>query len=211
VLIHPWDAAADEDEWRAFLAAHPFGQLVAAGRGRDLPVVVPTQYVLVGHELFIHLIRRNPIFDAVRENPHVMLSVTGDWVFVPSSWKALPGEDPRLGIPTTYYAAVQLAAVAEIVDGHDEVAAFLRTQLGHLQPDEDVVDPLEHGRRLSMISGLRARVTDVRAKFKYGGNVDRAHREAVLANLTERNGAGDRAAAAHLRRRLDAAPSGRDT
>jgi transcriptional regulator len=117
VLIHPWDAAADEDEWRAFLAAHPFGQLVAAGRGRDLPVVVPTQYVLVGHELFIHLIRRNPIFDAVRENPHVMLSVTGDWVFVPSSWKALPGEDPRLGIPTTYYAAVQLAAVAEIVDG----------------------------------------------------------------------------------------------
>ena len=45
-----------------------------------------------------------------------MLSVAGDWAFIPSEWKAIGGEDPALGIPTTYYAAVQLKGHAEIRD-----------------------------------------------------------------------------------------------
>ena len=60
---------------------------------------------------------------------------------------------------------------------------MLRTQLAALQPDEAVVDPSEHAARLRAIRALRLRVDDVRAKFKYGGNVDRDHRAAVLARL----------------------------
>lgn len=44
-------------------------------------------------------------------------------------------------------------------------------------------------------------LTDVRAKFKYGGNVDDAHRLAVADRLAERQGPGDLAARAHLLRR----------
>jgi transcriptional regulator len=51
-----------------------------------------------------------------RANPRAMLSVAGDWAFIPSEWKAIGGEDPALGIPTTYYAAVQLKGHAEIRD-----------------------------------------------------------------------------------------------
>jgi transcriptional regulator len=40
-------------------------------------------------------------------------------------------------------------------------------------------------------------------KFKYGGNVDAAHRTAVADRLVERDGPGDRAARRHLLRRLD--------
>ncbi len=54
VLIHAVDRG-DEAEWRAFLPAHPFGELVAAGRGRDVPVVVPTQFVLDGDTVLVHL------------------------------------------------------------------------------------------------------------------------------------------------------------
>jgi transcriptional regulator len=39
----------------------------------------------------------------------------------------------------------------------------------------------------------------VRAKFKYGGNVDAEHRLAVVDRLKRRNGPGDAAAAAHVR------------
>jgi transcriptional regulator len=203
VFVHDFDAGA-EREWRPFLATHPFGELVAGGGPERLvPIVVPTQYVLEGDDVLIHLLARNPVWDAIAENPQVLLAVSGDWAFVPSSWKAVNEEDPRLGIPTTYYASVQLTGTATVVDDVNGIAAVLRSQLSGLQPEEDVVDPAEHGTRLRVIRALRIRVDHVRAKFKYGGNVDRTHRDAVLTHLVERDGPGDRAAAAHLQRRLD--------
>lgn len=193
--------AGTEPEWRAFVAAHPFGELVAAGRDRSVPVIVPTQFVLTGDEILIHLVGRNPVWDAIAENDRVVLAVSGDWAYVPSDWKVVGDEDPRRGIPTTYYASVQLTGRARVETAPEEVAAVLRAQLGVLQPGVDVVDPAEHGARLRAIRGLRIAVDEVRAKFKYGGNVDDGHRRAVLDRLEERDGPGDAAAAAHLRRR----------
>jgi transcriptional regulator len=202
VLIHPWDAGLSQDEWTAFVRAQGFGHLVAAGRGRDVPVVVPTQFALPDPDtVVLHLARPNPIWRALEENPAVVLSVAGDWAYVPAAWKAIDGEDPRLGVPTTYYAAVQLIADATVVDDADAKAEILRTQLGVTEPGSGAADPAEHGRTLNGIRGLRLAVRDVRAKFKYGGNVDDAHRAAVAAHLAERDGPGDRAAIDHLRRR----------
>ena len=201
MLVHEWDAAHDEPEWRAFVESHSFGHLIAAGRDRDVPVVVPTQFVLAGSQVTLHLARPNPIWAAIEENDNVLLSVAGDWAFIPSSWKAIGDEDPRRGIPTTYYGAVQLIGTARIVDEPERVAEVLRLQLGELQPDVDVVDPVEHGARLRAIRGLRIEVAEVRAKFKYGGNVDAQHRTAVRELLLRRDGPGDAAAVAHLDRR----------
>lgn len=204
MLVHRWDAAIDDEEWRTFLLDQGFGHLVAGGRDREIPVVVPTQFVLDGHDVVLHLARPNPIWAAIDENPSVVLSVAGDWAFVPSSWKAIADEDPRVGVPTTYYGAVQLTARAEVIDDPAGVAEVLRRQLQVLQPAIDAVDPIEHGARLGQIRGLRLVVTEVEAKFKYGGNVDEAHRRAVADDLAERDGPGDAAARAHLLRRLAA-------
>jgi len=198
------DRPLDDDEWRGFVTAQGFGHVVAGGAGRDLPVVVPTQFVLDGDEVLCHVAAANPVLEAIAERPVAVLSVAGDWAFVPSSWKAIDDEDPRLGIPTTYYAAVQLSGRVDVVADPDELAALLRRQLAALQPDVEVADPAEdHRRRLSAIRGLVLHVAEVAAKFKYGGNVDDAHRRAVLARLVDRAGPGDEAAAAHVRARLD--------
>jgi transcriptional regulator len=203
VLIHPWDAGASEDEWARFVRAQGFGHLVAAGRGRDVAVVVPTQFALVSAaEVVLHLARPNPVWAALEENPAVLLSVAGDWAYIPAAWKAIGDEDPRMGVPTTYYAAVQLIAQASVVDDDEGKAAILRVQLGTTEPGSGAADPLEHGRRLAGIRGLRLAVRDVRAKFKYGGNVDDEHRAAVATRLASRHGPGDAAALAHLRRRI---------
>ena len=203
MLIHGVDRGG-HDEWRAFLSAHPFGELVAGGRDRDVPIVVPTQFLLDGDEIVLHLARPNPVWGAIEENDRVILSVSGDWSYIPSAWKAMGDEDPRLGIPTTYYAGVQLTGTARIVDEPEAVAAVLRQQLGAMQPEVDVADPTDHGVKLRAIRGLRIAVHEVRAKFKYGGNVDRDHRLAVAELLAQRDGPGDAAARAHLLRRLDA-------
>lgn len=203
MLIRDWDTAIDEDEWRSFVTANGFGHLVAAGRGRDVPVVVPTQFVLVDDQVVLHLARPNPIWSAIEENPNVVLSVAGDWAYIPTAWKAVGDEDPTRGIPTTYYAAVQLIGEATVVAGADGIAEILRVQLGDVQPDIAAVDPAEHGKHLHAIRGIRIAVHEVRAKFKYGGNVDEAHQRAVHERLLDRGGPGDAAAARHLQRRID--------
>jgi transcriptional regulator len=207
MFIAPVDATLGEDEWRTFVASHPFGHLVAPGAlGRDLPVVVPTQFVLEGDTVWLHLVRANPVFVALAENPRVLLSVAGDWAFIPSAWKAVGGEDPALGIPTTYYGAVQLAGRATVHDERSEpgsVAAILRRQLATFQPDVDVADPGQsHAAKLLGILGISIAVEDVSAKFKYGGNVDEQHRRAVVEHLDQRGGPNDAAAAEHVVRRL---------
>jgi transcriptional regulator len=196
------DRSTSEEEWRGFVEAQGFGHLVAAGRGRDVPVVVPTQFVLDGDTVLLHLAAPNPIFAALDERPRVVLSVAGDWAFVPSAWKAIGEEDPLLGIPTTYYGAVQLIGTATVLTDPAAIAAVLRTQLGALQPSVPVADPeTSHLAKLGAIRAITIAVDDVRAKFKYGGNVDSAHRQAVIERLRARAGPGDLAAAAHTARR----------
>ena len=200
MLIHPWDASSSEEQWLDFARRQQFGHLVAAGSGRDVPVVVPTQFALPRPELVVlHLARPNPIWSALEENPSVVLSIAGDWAYIPAAWKAIGDEDPRMGVPTTYYAAVQLIGTAEIVDDFDAKAEILRTQLAVTEPGSDAADPAEHGKRLNSIRGIRIAVREVRAKFKYGGNVDVEHRSAVAGHLAERDAPGDAAALRHLR------------
>jgi transcriptional regulator len=163
---------------------------------------VPTQFAVVDAGLVVlHLARPNPIWAAIDENPTVLLSVAGDWAYIPAAWKAIGDEDPRLGVPTTYYAAVQLIADAVVLDEQDDKVEILREQLSVVEPGSGVADPSEHGRVLNGIRGLRLNVTEVRAKFKYGGNVDDGHREYVVSLLSERGGPGDAAAIKHLRER----------
>jgi transcriptional regulator len=208
MFIAPADATRGEGEWRPFVTAHPFGHLVApGGPARELPVVVPTQFVLEGDTVWLHFVRANPVFTALAENPRVLLSVADDWAFIPSSWKVVGDEDPALGIPTTYYGAVQLVGTATVYDERTtpgSVAAILRRQLSTFQPDVAVADPGEsHAAKLLGILGLSIAVEEVSAKFKYGGNVDEPHRRAVVSRLQERSGPGDDAAAGHVVRRLE--------
>ncbi|MHB8506168.1 MAG: FMN-binding negative transcriptional regulator [Acidimicrobiales bacterium] len=205
MYIAPPDRSLGDEEWRPFVEAQGFAHLVAPGTGLTWPVVVPTQFVLDGWEVLAHFAAPNPVLDALAGNPNALLSVAGDWAFVPSEWKAIDAEDPLLGIPTTYYAAVQLKGRAEVRREPEAVAAVLRRQLAVIQPEVPVADPLEaHEARLKGIRAVVLAVEEVSAKFKYGGNVDARHRRAVVAHLRERGGPGDRAAAAHTERRLAA-------
>ena len=198
MLIHPWDAGTEPD-WRALLASHDFGQLIAAGRGRDVPVVVPTHFVHDGElGVLLHLARPNPVWAAIDENPTVLLTVIADYAYVPTAWKAIGDEDPALGVPTSYYATAQLTCAATVVDDPEEKLAILRTQLGHFEPAGGWADPAVHARLLPGIRGLRLAITDVRCKLKYGGNVDEPHRQSVAARLRERGGQHDAAAAARV-------------
>jgi transcriptional regulator len=210
VLVHPWDAALDDSEWRDWLAAgHDFGELIAPGRGRDLPVVVPTHFSYDGDRTVrLHLARPNPVWAHLEEHPRALLTVVGDYTYVPGEWGAAPGTDPSLGVPTSYYATVQLSCDVRITDA-TETAEILATQLRQFEPGGGYL-PVDAGhehyrRRLPGIRGIVLTATSVRAKFKYGGNKTAEHREILAERLARRGGPADAAARAHLLRRHAAA------
>ena len=177
MLVHPWDAGT-EQEWRAFVAAQTVGTLVVPTE--ELPVVVPTHYVWDGACVLLHLARPNPALAALAQL--ALFSVHGDWAYVPAAAKAIGDEDPTLGIPTSYYAAVTLTCDVEVLEG-DALLDVLRASLARFEPGSSVADPSVHARKLPGIRGIRLTPTAVQAKFKYGGNVDEAHRGRVLQDL----------------------------
>jgi transcriptional regulator len=199
VLIRAHDAALDERQWRELLATQDFGQLIASGRGREVPIVVPTHFVFDGERTIrLHLARPNPVWDAIAENPNVVLAVIAAYAYVPTDWNANPGAPVEYGIPTSYYAAAQAICRARVVDEPAAIARILETQLAHFQPEggHAAVTPGDtlYGKSLAAIRGLELEIADVRAKFKFGGNKTPEHRLRIAERLEARGGAHDRAA-----------------
>jgi transcriptional regulator len=131
VLIHPWDAALDDDEWRTWLAnGHDFGQLAANGLRGQPPTVIPTHFAVeetaAGTQLLVHLARPNPVWANIEADPNVVLTVVDDYAYILTSWRAKAGGPDEDGVPTSYYAAVQLRCRAELIDDPHAKAELLR-------------------------------------------------------------------------------------
>ena len=205
MLIKKVDAATSENEWKTFLASRDFGELIASGRGRDLPVVVPTHFIYDGDRTIrLHLAVPNPVWEALAENPLALVSVYGDYTYIPTQWNAEQGKAIEYGVPTSYYAAVQAIVRTRPVDDPEELASILRAQLAHFQPEggHAPVEPdNDYGKLFGAIRGIVGTIEDVRAKFKYGGNRTVGHRLRVADRLDQRGAGYDEAARAHLLRR----------
>lgn len=205
MLIRPHDAGT-EQEWRALLDHHRFGLLIAPGRDRELPVVVPTHVAYDGRDrIRLHLARPNPIWPALQVNPVCMFTVVAAFTYVPSTWEAPPGTPPEWGIPTSHYATVQVACTARITDDETEIREILAEQLGRMQPDEPYGDPTSqeapYRTELRQIRGLELTITAATAKFKFDGAEPDEVRRQVVDGYEQRRGPGDHEAIEHLTRR----------
>ena len=204
MLIHPWDAAQDDAEWRTWLAGHDFGQLIAGGKDRDLPMVTPAHFAFDGDRTIVtHLARPNPIWPLLEEHPRALLTVVDDYTYIRADWNT--PTDPSHGVPTSYYATVQLEGDIRLVDDAASKAALLDKQLRHFETDgaRAPVSATEapDRRLLPGIRGIEFTITGVRAKFKFGGNRTAEDRERIAGRLAERAGRLDEEALTQLRRR----------
>ena len=189
MLFRRHDAPRSDDEWRSFLLGHRFGQLVASGAGRSAAFVVPAHFSYDGDSTIrLHLARDNPVWEALEENPIAVMAVVDAYSFIPSTWS----EPEPYGVGTSYYAAVQAIGECRPVDDPVELAALIRWQLADMQPEGGQEPPLDasdptYERMLRRIRGIELSITDVRAKFKFGGNKPEERRLEIAQRLEERN------------------------
>ena len=210
MFIAPVDATLGEAEWRALRRGPPIRAPGGCPAAPDapVPVVVPTQFVLDGDTVWLHLVRANPLFGALAENPRVAaqrgrrlglhpLVLEGDR-------RRGPGARDPDDLLRRRAAGRDEPSCTTSATAPGSVAAILRRQLTALQPDVEVADPAEaHAAQAARDPGHRDHASsEVTAKFKYGGNVDERHRRAVADRLVRRGGPGDDAAAGHVVRRL---------
>ena len=206
MLIHPWDSATDA-EWRAWLlAGHDFGQLIAVD-AECVPVIVPTHFQFDGESTIrLHLARPNPVWSALESRGEATLSVLDDYAFIPGIWRAGETRPVEHGVPTSYYANVQLRCTVRILDDPAEKAALLRAQLGHFQPAGDhgpvEVDQPPYARQLAGIRGVELTIVGVRAKFKFDDKKPELQTE-IADRLNNRGTGRDSTAAAQQIRRHD--------
>lgn len=132
----------------------------------------------------------NPVWRTLQARPAVLMSVVDDYAYIPTTWRAKAGDPDEDGVPTSYYAAVQLTCEAEIIDEPEAKAELLRRQLAHFQPAGDhaqvAVDRPPYGRMLAGIRGLRLHVQTVTAEFKYDDyNPNNTEAPSPAASTTE--------------------------
>jgi transcriptional regulator len=208
MLIHSWDGAQNQDEWQQWLrTTGRFGLLAVNNRDPvQAPLVLPTHFTLAEGEVLMHLARPNPVWPHLEASAEVRLTVVGDYAYVPTYWRAKPSDAEEVGVPTSYYTAVQFVCRPTIVDDPSEKAAILAAQLADMQPEgrhsEVAADSAPYGRQLPGIRGIRLAVLRVDAKFKYDDQKPVDHRERVSEQLERRGQGLDDAAARQQRRRL---------
>jgi transcriptional regulator len=211
MYIPPSDSARCEDEWRSFLESQQFVTIIAPGANRDFPVVAPAHFVLEKPDVVaVHYNRANPIWAALEERPVAMVVMHDLVRYIPSSWNARPGKPIENGVPTSYYAALQLACDAEIIDDHEQLAVVLRALVERFQPEGGLA-PIEaesppYGQLMNGIRGLRLTIRDANAKFKFGDNTTPRHRRAIIARLREEQSSHDERIALEIERRLATLP-----
>jgi transcriptional regulator len=121
-------------------------------------------------------------------------------------WNTPPARDPQFGVPTSYYAAVQLSCAATVIDDPGALIELLRRQLAQFEPDknpDDLSEASPYGQLLGAIRGLRLDIVEVRAKFKFGGNRSPDHQRDIAARMLDRDGPMDAEASEQQRRRRE--------
>ena len=132
--------------------------------------MLSTHFTLAGDELLIHLARPNPVWPHLEAAAEVRMTVTGDYAYIPTYWRAKAGGPDEDGVPTSYYTAVQFVCRPTVVDDPHGKADILTAQLADFQPEgrHASVAPgtAPYGRMLPGIRGIRLAVLGVDAKFK---------------------------------------------
>ena len=197
-------------EWQDWLASvGRFGILAVNNLDpARAPLVLHLYFTLAGDELLIHLARPNPVWPHLEAAAEVRMTVTGDYAYIPTYWRAKAGGPDEDSVPTSYYTAVQFVCLPTVVDDPRGKADILTAQLADFQPEgrHAAVAPgtAPYGRMLPGIRGIRLAVLGVDAKFKYDDHNPIEYRQHVIGHLEQRDHGLDAGAAAQQRRRLAA-------
>ena len=156
----------------AFVRARGFGALCLNGAAHPLIAQVPFVLNDEATELECHVMRSNPVWQALEAEAPALLMVTGPDGYISPDWYQLPDQ-----VPTWNYVAVhlhgtlrrvphaELGPVLDRLSAHFEAGLAPKTPWTAAKMSDGVMDRL-----MRMIVPLRMTVTDLQSTWKLGQN-----------------------------------------
>jgi transcriptional regulator len=177
-----------------FVAAHPFGLLVAAGEGgapqaAHLPFHVAREEGPCG-TLHCHLARANPLWRLAEAGRPLLAVFSGPHGYVSPRWYTTP---PASSVPTWNYAAVHAHGRCEVVHAPERLLPLVDALSRRFEPAElpegaapwstQGLDARVREGLLGGIVGLALRVERLEGTFKLSQNRAPADRAGVVRGL----------------------------
>jgi len=195
----------DEAAW-AFVAERGFGSVVAVDAGRPVASQVPLLVVGEGASRCIefHLARANPLHEIIAAAPQVTVIVAGPDAYISPDWYT--SEDQ---VPTWNYIAAHIGGIAKPMErarAHAHVEKMSLAFEARLAPKKPWSTSKMTERRLAMmlaaIVPIEIEVQSIEASFKLSQNKTVSDAYEVARMLEWRGGAGERAIAQAIQKRL---------
>ena len=165
------------------IAEHPLAWVVSGlgGDARATPLPIRPKFAADGKldQLLGHFARSNPQLEGLRRDPRALILFLGPHGYISPSWMA-----DRTQAPTWNYASVQFMTELELVEDPQGIEGLLRDLIEAMEAGRPRPWRLEDmGERYGALSrgvvGFRARILEVRAKFKLGQD----EREEVFGDI----------------------------
>jgi transcriptional regulator len=176
----------DPSTAQQLLLERGFGTLIATDEAMPVAAHVPFLFSPEGTQgmIELHVARANPIHEAIRRNPAVLLACTGADAYISPDWYVSENQ-----VPTWNYVAVHAAGSARIMDpsdlaGHvDRLAAHFEAWLPKAPWTTAKMDGQRLAAMLNAIVGIVVEVKTVQAQAKLGQHKGRPDHEGAVAGL----------------------------
>lgn len=187
----------NEQEVVDFLQEMTFGFLGTVGSD-GLCRVTPLNYVYGNGYFYFHGSRAGEKMKHLKSNPNVSFTVAKEYAIIPSYFT-----HPQLACPASaYFKSVMVRGHVEIVNDLQEKAEALTLFMEKLQPEGgyEPIDPGEqqYAGQLKAVALLRIVPEEIRAKFKFGQNLNNNNFDQVVQGLQERNRNFDQETVEHM-------------
>lgn len=181
-MTHAFTPRSDQDI-HSLIRQQPFAWVISGMKDdvRATPLPIRPLFDSDGklRQLLGHFARSNSQLETLRRDPRAMILFLGPNGYVSPSWMA-----DRTQAPTWNYASAQFLVEMELVDDPAGVEFLLRDLVAAMEKDRPAAWSIEDmGERYKSLSrgvvGFRARILEVRAKFKLGQD----ERDDVFADI----------------------------
>jgi transcriptional regulator len=175
----------DQATLQALLAERGFGTLAASEGAKLIAVHAPFVFDADAGTIELHVARHNPIHEAIRQNPNVLLTCLGPDAYISPDWYSSENQ-----VPTWNYVAVHATGQGtpmpkeRLRDHVERLSARFEQALLPKKPwTSDKMDANRLAAMLNAIVGITVKVESLEGQWKLGQHKGRADHDGAVAGL----------------------------
>ncbi|MFT5835583.1 MAG: nitroimidazol reductase NimA-like FMN-containing flavoprotein [Sulfurimonas sp.] len=152
----------------------------------NIPYSVAVNFVHEGNSIYFHGSQSGRKMQTIKANPKVSFSIVENFSIIASYFSSTD----KLACPATqFFKSISIDGEVSIVEEKEEKRKALTLLMQKLQPEGQYrpFSDLAYDKMLKATAVLKIDIKDLRAKFKFGQQLDKKRFEMIISHLEERS------------------------